>query len=150
MGKMKILFLVFILTLLFTGCVEDTTAIEKNTDVVEENTDVVEENTDVVEEDTTVIPESTINAGSVEDYDIAAANNAFAFDMYSQLMQLETGEYENIFFSPHSISAAMAICYEGAEDTTKEQISKVFYFPYNKTVLKVRMGQCTESSVKYD
>ena len=113
---MRFVFVVFTLTLLCTGCVEDTA----------------------------VIPENTINAGSVKDYDIAAANNAFAFDMYSQLAQLEAGDKKNVFFSPHSISAAMAICYEGAENTTEEQISNVFYFPTNKTVLKVRLKEMND------
>ncbi len=113
---MRITFLVFTLTLLCTGCVEDTA----------------------------VITENTINADSVEDYDIAAANNAFAFDMYSQFAQMEAGGERNVFFSPHSISAAMAICYEGAENTTKEQISNVFYFPNNKTVLKVRLKEMND------
>ncbi|AKB37502.1 Serine protease inhibitor (serpin family) [Methanosarcina siciliae C2J] len=123
MNKKNLVFLIFTLTLLFTGCIEDMVAVEENTAVIEE---------------------STINADSVGDYDIATANNAFAFDMYSQLTQLETGEHENIFFSPHSISTAMAICYEGAEGTTKEQISNVFYFPSNKTVLKVRMERIND------
>ncbi|KKH96947.1 serpin [Methanosarcina sp. 1.H.T.1A.1] len=113
MARMKINVLVFTLMLLCTGCVEDTAVIQEN----------------------------TINADSVKDYDIAAANNAFAFDMYSQLTQLENEKYENIFFSPHSISAAMAICYEGAENTTKEQISNGFYFPTNKTVLRVGLKE---------
>ncbi|AKB29326.1 Serine protease inhibitor (serpin family) [Methanosarcina siciliae T4/M] len=123
MNKKNLVFLIFTLTLLFTGCIENMVAVEENAAVIEE---------------------STINADSVGDYDIAVANNAFAFDMYSQLTQLETGEHENIFFSPHSISTAMSICYEGAEDTTKEQISNVFYFPSNKTVLKVRMERIND------
>jgi serpin B len=116
--RKEIIFLIFTLTLLFTGCVEDTVKVRENTDV---------------------LPENTINADSVKDYDIAGASNAFAFDMYSQLTQLGTGGYENVFFSPYSISASMAICYEGTENTTKKQISNVFYFPDNKTVLKVRL-----------
>ncbi|KKG17003.1 serpin [Methanosarcina sp. 2.H.T.1A.6] len=116
MARRKINVLVFTLTLLCTGCIEDTA----------------------------VIPGNTINADSVKDYDIAAANNAFAFDMYSQLAQLEPEEKKNVLFSPHSISAAMAICYEGAENTTKEQISNVFYFPSNKTVLKVRLERTND------
>ncbi len=123
MLRKEIIFLIFTLTLLFTGCVEDIAQIEENI---------------------ALVPENTINADSIRDYDIAAANNAFAFDMYSQLTQLETGEKKNILFSPHSISTAMAICYEGAENTTKEQISNVFYFPTNKTVLKVRMERMND------
>jgi len=120
---MKTLFPVFTLILLCTGCLEDKALIEENAALIEE---------------------STINADSVTDYDIAAANNAFAFDMYSQLIQLKTGEHENVFFSPHSISAAMAICYEGAENTTKEQISNVFYFPTDKNILKVRLERMND------
>ncbi|AKB79146.1 Serine protease inhibitor (serpin family) [Methanosarcina horonobensis HB-1 = JCM 15518] len=132
---MKIVFLLFTLTLLCTGCIEDTIVIKENT---------------------TVVPENTISADSVKDYDIAAANNAFAFDMYSQLAQLESGNESgnkrNVFFSPHSIYTAMAICYEGAEGTTKEQTSNVFYFPANKTILKVRMERTnnTINSVNSD
>lgn len=80
---------------------------------------------------------TTTKAQSVEDYDIAAANNAFAFDMYSMVKNNE----ENIFFSPHSIFTAIAICYDGAEGTTKEQIANIFYFPLDKTVLEVSLGK---------
>ncbi|AKB61882.1 serpin family protein [Methanosarcina mazei] len=143
MSRIKIILLAFTLALLFSGCVENSAVVEGNGDQIDGNPDQVDEtfeevdeNTGIINENKTEIPENTINANSVEDYDIAAANNAFAFDMYSQLTQPEAGEYENILFSPHSICAAMAICYEGAEDTTKEQISNVFYFPIDKKVLR--------------
>lgn len=123
MSRIKIILLACMLALLFSGCVENSAVFEKNTATLKEN---------------------TINADSVRGYDIASANNAFAFDMYSQMTQQVTGDYENILFSPYSISAAMAICYEGAENTTKEQISNVFYFPTNKTVLKVRLERIND------
>jgi len=85
-------------------------------------------------EDSTVSPESIINAESAEDFNIAAANNAFAFDLYSIMANND----ENICFSPYSIFTAMAICYDGAEGSTKEQISNVFYFPLSKSVLEGR------------
>ncbi|MGD9778140.1 MAG: serpin family protein [Methanosarcina sp.] len=123
MSRIKIVLLACTLALLFSGCVENSAVFEKNIATLKEN---------------------TINADSVRGYDIASANNAFAFDMYSQMTQQVTGDYENILFSPYSISAAMAICYEGAENTTKEQISNVFYFPTNKTVLKVRLERIND------
>ncbi|MDY0387488.1 MAG: serpin family protein, partial [Methanolobus sp.] len=43
---------------------------------------------------------------------------------------------ENVLFSPYSIFTAMAICYDGAEGSTKEQISNVFYYPLSKPVLE--------------
>ncbi|WP_135605638.1 serpin family protein [Methanococcoides sp. NM1] len=83
-------------------------------------------------EDSTVNTKTTINADSIDDYDISTANNAFAFDMYSMVKN----EDENIFFSPYSIFTAMAICYDGAEGSTKEQISNVFYYSLSKPVLE--------------
>lgn len=82
-------------------------------------------------EDSTVNADTIINADSVEDYEISTANNIFAFDMYSTIKN-----DENIIFSPYSMFTAMAICYDGAESSTKEQISNVFYYPVNKSVLE--------------
>ena len=42
---------------------------------------------------------------------IVKGNTAFAFDLYEQLKDTEG----NLFFSPYSISTAMAMTYEGAE-----------------------------------
>lgn len=62
---------------------------------------------------------------------VADANNRFAFDLYSRLTK--DGEYtgNNIFFSPVSLSSALAITYEGAQGKTAEEIQSVFYFPEN-------------------
>jgi serpin B len=87
--------------------------------------------------DLIVNAETIINAESVEDYNIAAANNAFAFDMYSKMKS----NNENIFFSPYSIFSAIAICYDGAEGTTKKQIANVFYFPLDKSILEVSLRE---------
>ncbi|MDW7733649.1 MAG: serpin family protein [Methanolobus sp.] len=74
---------------------------------------------------------SMIYAYSVDDYDIATANNAFAFDMYSNLTK-----EENLVFSPYSIFTAMAVCYDGAEGTTQEEIAYVFNYPLSKPVIE--------------
>ncbi|WP_406660200.1 serpin family protein [Methanolobus sp. ZRKC3] len=75
--------------------------------------------------------DAMISADSVDNYDISTANNAFAFDMYAKLKN----DGENFFFSPYSISTAVSICYDGAEGSTKEQISNVFYYPLSKSIL---------------
>jgi len=64
--------------------------------------------------------------------DVIKANNKFAFDLYAQLNKSEKG---NIFYSPYSISAALAITYEGAKEQTAEEIKTVFHFP-ESNVLK--------------
>ena len=58
--------------------------------------------------------------------DVVNANNKFAFDLYSQLDKSENG---NLFYSPYSISAALAMTYEGAEGKTAEEMKSVFHFP---------------------
>lgn len=61
---------------------------------------------------------------------VVEANNRFAFDLYPKYKS----EEGNIFFSPYSISSALAMTYEGARGKTAEEIAAVFYFPQNDTV----------------
>ena len=57
---------------------------------------------------------------------VVNANNEFAFDLYSKYKDEKEG---NIFFSPYSISTAMAMTYEGARGQTAKEIQSVFHFP---------------------
>ena len=41
-----------------------------------------------------------------------------------------------MFFSPFSISSALALTYEGARGTTADEIRSVFFFPANESVLR--------------
>ncbi|MDD3101841.1 MAG: serpin family protein [Patescibacteria group bacterium] len=61
---------------------------------------------------------------------IISANNQFALDLYSQLKSSEG----NIFFSPYSISTALAMTYEGARGTTAEEMQLVFHFPVDSNL----------------
>lgn len=56
---------------------------------------------------------------------VVTANNQFAFELYSEYKSKEG----NIFFSPYSISTALAMTYEGARGKTAEEIQSVFHFP---------------------
>jgi len=58
--------------------------------------------------------------------EVINANNQFAFDLYSKL---DKSEQVNIFYSPYSISAALAMTYEGAKGQTADEIKSVFHFP---------------------
>jgi len=55
---------------------------------------------------------------------VVAENNAFAFDLYRQLR----GESGSLFFSPLSISAALAMTYAGAAGATARQMADVFHW----------------------
>ena len=63
---------------------------------------------------------------------VVSANNAFAFDLYSELRKSET---ENMFYSPYSMSAALAMTYEGARGKTAAEMKSVLHFP-NSSVLR--------------
>jgi len=70
-----------------------------------------------------VVKEPAIKPEGIES--IITANNQFALDFYSEIK----GEDENIFFSPYSLSVALAMTYEGARGKTAEEMRSVFYFP---------------------
>jgi len=53
-----------------------------------------------------------------------AANNDFAFDLY-QSLRLEDG---NLFYSPYSISTALAMVYAGARGETETQIGATLHY----------------------
>lgn len=58
--------------------------------------------------------------------EVVYANNKFALDLYSQLNKSEKG---NLFYSPYSISVALAMTYEGAKGQTANEMKSVFHFP---------------------
>lgn len=60
---------------------------------------------------------------------VVNAGNQFAFELYSQYENQDG----NIFFSPYSISTALAMTYEGARGTTAEEMQSVFHFPQDNT-----------------
>ena len=62
---------------------------------------------------------------------LVRANNQFALDMYAELVA--ENDSKNIFFSPYSISTALAMTYEGARGTTADEMRSVFYFPESQT-----------------
>jgi len=67
-----------------------------------------------------------LGSTSQEIQEVVNANNKFAFDLYSELDKSENG---NIFYSPYSISAALAMTYEGARGQTADEMKSVFHFP---------------------
>ena len=56
---------------------------------------------------------------------LAKGNNEFALALYRQLSAADDG---NMFFSPYSLSVALAMTYAGAEGATREQMAKTLNF----------------------
>ncbi|MGI5938825.1 MULTISPECIES: serpin family protein [Methanoculleus] len=65
---------------------------------------------------------------------ISAGNNRFAVDLYRHLASDPGSADKNIFFSPYSISSALAITYEGARGTTADEIESALHLPENETL----------------
>ena len=57
------------------------------------------------------------------------ANNRFALNFFSNLCKDAKYSGKTLFFSPFSISSAFAITFEGARESTAEEIQTVFRFP---------------------
>jgi serpin B len=70
-------------------------------------------------------PRAEIEDVPVNDLErLADGNTQFTFDLYRQL-QSQPG---NLFYSPYSISSALAMTYAGAEGSTAEEMASVLHF----------------------
>jgi serpin B len=58
--------------------------------------------------------------------ELVEGNTAFALDLYSRLVE-EQGD-ENLFYSPYSISLALAMTYAGARGETEEQMADALHY----------------------
>ena len=68
-----------------------------------------------------------ITGGASEIADIkptVSSNTAFALDIFGQLRE----QPGNLFFSPYSISTALAMTYGGARGATEKQMAKALHF----------------------
>ena len=63
-------------------------------------------------------------ATDVELMDLVSGNSAFAFDLYSALGKTDG----NLFYSPYSISLALAMTYAGARGETESQMAETLHY----------------------
>jgi serpin B len=69
-------------------------------------------------------PRAAGTAGQPDLTALVEGNNAFAFDLYGALK----GTQGNLFYSPYSISQALAMTYAGARDTTEKEMAGTLHF----------------------
>jgi len=85
---------------------------------------------------------SGITCSSVDEAGVGslvAGNNAFALDLYRQLAENEG----NLFFSPFSISSALAMTYAGAREETARQMAEVMHFSLAQEKLHPAFSELT-------
>lgn len=77
------------------------------------------------------------SAGAAQAQPLVAGNTAFAFDLYRQL-KASPG---NLFFSPYSISTALAMTYAGARGDTEKQMASVLGFGKDPQAVSPAFGE---------
>lgn len=75
-----------------------------------------------------VKPSTLFCQSGATNYSIAETNNKFACDLYQQLSK----EKKNLFFSPLSISSALAMTFVGAKNATEAEMIKALHFSSDK------------------
>ena len=73
----------------------------------------------------------------------ARSGNEFALALYEQLADAESGK--NLFFSPTSISTALAMAYGGAKGATATEMRKALHFELDGARLHAAMGTLARS-----
>ncbi len=76
---------------------------------------------------------------------LVKGNGTFAVDLYVHLRPNEG----NLFFSPYSISTALAMTYAGARGETAEQMAKVLHFPLNQNLLHPTCAELARALNRY-
>ena len=85
----------------------------------------------------TCIPLSRAGAQTVGTNSLVAGNTAFALDLYARLDSTPG----NLFFSPFSISACMAMTYAGARGDTAMQMAQTLHFSGDQNLLNSQFGE---------
>jgi serpin B len=78
----------------------------------------------------------TTHPATVDQAAVVNGNNAFAVDLYGQLRK----QNGNLFFSPESISTALAMTYAGARGNTASEMAKTLHFTLPPDRLHPAMG----------
>ncbi|GAG65148.1 unnamed protein product [marine sediment metagenome] len=81
---------------------------------------------------------------------VVDANNQFALDLYLKFKDTPEYSEDNIFFSPYSISTALAMTYEGARGKTAEEMRSVFYLPQDDDIRRYSFARIYNQINKKD
>lgn len=89
----------------------------------------------------TILPDTIKETFTDKPISAAESNNQFAFDLYNRLSKTN----QNLFFSPLSISTALAMVYEGAKGETEKQMSQILHLNLNRQILHSQYNELLAS-----
>jgi len=72
--------------------------------------------------------QTAIDVSSDDMNALVQGNIKFAFDMYAQMVAIKENHEKNVFFSPYSISVALAMTLSGAEGKTETEMHNAMRF----------------------
>lgn len=84
---------------------------------------------DTVQSDMPRLPAPSLDEASVQE--LVEGNAAFALDLYRVLFDRE----ENLFYSPYSLSAVLAMTYAGARGETERQMAEALHYTLTQAQL---------------
>jgi serpin B len=67
-------------------------------------------------------------ASKLSPSELVTGNNAFAAALYQKIVASEDAKDKNVFFSPYSVSTALAMTYAGSRGNTAQQMATVLRF----------------------
>lgn len=85
--------------------------------------------------------DAAVPVGSEEVGEVAAGNTAFALDLY-QVLRRQEG---NLFYSPYSLSLALAMTYAGARGETEAQMAEAMHYTLPAAQLHPALAALSEA-----
>jgi serpin B len=80
--------------------------------------------------------------------DLVDDNSTFALDLYAELRQAADNEGRNIFFSPYSVSQALAMVYAGAAGETAGQMADTLSFMLDQPELHEAFSKLNDDLIE--
>jgi len=84
-----------------------------------------------------------VAATAKQKQEVVREANAFAFDLYARVRADKEHAGKNVFFSPFSISSALAMTYAGADGNTATQMAKVMHYDLKEQELHPAFSDLT-------
>ncbi len=127
--KYRVITCILTLSLLAAGCAPAVVPSQEPAQPTDQGSEGEVELVRLLQSDKARIENPQVPAQDLES--LATGNRAFALDLYQQL----SGQPGNLFYSPYSISLALAMTYAGARNETEAQMAQALNFDLGQASL---------------